>query len=169
MRSRRGFTLVELILVMIVIFAVAAVVGPRYTDFFPSFQLKKSTEHLLAWARKARADAATTGTRQRLMLDIDHRKYWIENEPRPIKDPGTFVPLGGSWGEETFPDPVRFDSIKGAETDSANAGIRYVEFRPDGTSTDATVILVNEAGEQQTLRIVGTSSKITIETKEQQP
>src|SRR5262245_26412005 len=56
--SEGGFTLVELILVMIVVFTLATVVVPRFSDFFPSLQVRKSTEQLMAWARKARADAA---------------------------------------------------------------------------------------------------------------
>jgi Tfp pilus assembly protein FimT len=43
---------------MVVIFTLATVVAPRFSDFFPSLQVRKSTEHLFAWARKARADAA---------------------------------------------------------------------------------------------------------------
>src|SRR5436309_11781924 len=101
--SRSGFTLVELILVMIVVFTLATIVAPRFSDFFPSLQVRKSTEHLMAWARKARADAALTGARQRLLLDIANKKYWIEYEARPVKDPGKFTLLSGAWGEDFLP------------------------------------------------------------------
>ena len=168
-RRRRdsGFTLVELILVMVVIFTLATVVMPRFSDFFPSLQVRKSTEHLMAWARKARADAALTGTRQRLYLDMVNRKFWIENEPRPIKEPGRFLPLGGAWAEEPLPDGVEFETIDKAETDT-DVKIRYVEFRPDGTSTDATIVLASDNGDRQTLKIEGATSKISIEQATEQ-
>src|SRR6185295_259193 len=121
-RRRGGFTLVELILVMIVIFTLATVVAPRFSDFFPSLQVRTSTEHLFAWARKARADAAVTGVRQRLVLDSSKRTYWIEYEARPIKDPGKFTMLSGAWGEETLPEEIAFETIDGAATDPANGG-----------------------------------------------
>jgi len=105
-KRRCGFTLIELILVMIVPFTIAAVVAPRFSDFFPSFQVRKSSEQILAWARKARADAAVTGVRQRLVIDPAARKYWIEYESRPMKDPGKFVLLSGAWGEETLPERI---------------------------------------------------------------
>jgi len=168
-RRRRGFTLVELILVMVVIFTLATVVAPRFSDFFPSLQVRKTTEHLMAWARKARADAALTGTRQRLYLDTAKRKFWIENEPRPIKDPGKFVALVGAWAEEFLPDGVEIDRIDKAETDPAGNSVRYVEFRPDGTSSDAVIVLANDSGERQTLKIEGTTSKISIEQAAEQP
>jgi prepilin-type N-terminal cleavage/methylation domain-containing protein len=168
-KRRRGFTLVELIIVMIVIFTLATIVAPRFSDFFPSLQIRKSTESLLAWSRKARADAAVTGTRQRLLLDTANRRYWIEYEARPIKEPGKFTALSGAWNPETLPEAVTFESIQGAETDASNGALRYVEFRPDGTSSETTVILSNDNGDRQTLRVEGATSKIYIEPAAGQP
>ena len=167
-RPERGFTLVELILVMVVIFTLATVIMPRFSDFFPSLQVRKSTEHLMAWARKARADAAITGTRQRLYVDPSKRKFWIEHEPRPIKDPGKFVALSGAWDEEILPQGVEIDSIDNGETGTNSGSARYVEFRPDGTSSDATIVLVSDNGDRQTLKIEGATSKITIDQPAEQ-
>lgn len=164
---RNGFTLIELILVMIVIFTVATVVAPRLTDFFPSFQVRKTSQRLFAWARKARADAATTGLRHRLLLDPQSEKYWIEYEARPVKEPGKFVLLSGSWGEEQFPDRVRFETIEGAETDTTRSRCRYVEFRPDGTSSEATITVANDRNDRSVLRVEGATSKVYIQTQEE--
>jgi Tfp pilus assembly protein FimT len=166
---RGGFTLVELILVMIVVFTLATVVVPRFSDFFPNLQVRKSTEQLMAWARKARADAALTGARQRLLLDIANREYWIEYEARPIKEPGKFVKLSGSWTADRLPESVTFELIEGAETDTTNSALRYIEFRPDGTSSDATVTISNDAGDRQVLRVEPTTSKISIAQAAVQP
>lgn len=166
-RRQRGFTLVELILVMIVIFTLATVVAPRFSDFFPSLQVRKSADQLFAWARKARADAAVTGLRQRLVMDSSKRRYWIEYEARPIKDPGKFTALSGAWEAETLPEEIAFETIDGAETDPGNGAKRYIEFRPDGTSSDATVILSNESGDRATLRVEGATSKVYIQPQEQ--
>ncbi len=164
---RAGFTLVELILVMIVIFTVATVVAPRLTDFFPGFQVRKTSQRLFAWARKARADAATTGLRQRLLMDPSSGKFWIEYEARPFKEPGKFVMLGGSWGEEQFPDRVKFESIEGAEKDTTRSACRYVEFRPDGTSTEATIGIVNDRNDRSVLKVEGASSKVYIQSEDE--
>jgi len=123
----------------------------------------------MAWARKARTDAALTGTRQRLCLDPSKGRFWIENEPRPIKDPGKFVALSGSWTEEVLPQGVEIESIAKAETDASSSSVRYVEFRPDGTSSDATIVLSSDNGDRQTLRIEGATSKIYIEQPAEQP
>ena len=52
-RREGGFTLVELLLVMGVIFVLTAVVAPRFSDFVPSLRLKKTVDRLFAWAQKA--------------------------------------------------------------------------------------------------------------------
>ncbi len=159
----RGFTLIELILVMIVIFTLAAIITPRFSDSFPSLQVRTSAERLFSWARKARADAAVTGARQRLVMDSEKKKFWLEVEMRPIKEPGKFTKLSGAWEERFLPDEVAFETIDGPETDPNNSALRYLEFRPDGTSSEATIILSNENGDRQTLRVEKATSKIYIE------
>ena len=77
--------------------------------------------------------------------------------------PALFTKLTGAWGEGLIPDEVSFETIEGAETDPNNSAVRYLEFRPDGTSSEATVILSNENGDRQTLRIEAATSKIYIE------
>ena len=164
MRGRRsGFTLIELILVMIVIFTLATIVAPRFTDSVPSHQVRTSTGRLFAWARKACSDAALTGCRQRVVMDSAKKTFWIEVEMRPIKEPGKFTKLSGSWGEEFLPDEVAFETIDGPETDPNNSALRYLEFRPDGTSSEATIIVSNENGDRQTLRVEAATSKVYIE------
>jgi Tfp pilus assembly protein FimT len=164
--SRGGFTLFELIIVMIIVFTLAAIVAPRFSDFFPSFQVRKSTEHLMAWARKARADAATTGLRQRLMVDAKARKFWIEYEARPVKEPGKFVLLAGAWGEEQMPDAVIVESVEGFDTSTTSQGAQYLEFLPDGTTKDAAIVLADDSGDTGTLKVEGATSKIYIQPVE---
>lgn len=166
---RGGFTLIELILVMIVVFTLATVVAPRFSDFFPSFQVRKSTDQLMAWARKARADAALTGTRQRLYLDATNREYWIEVESRPIKEPGKFVKLSGAWNPETLPQAVVFETVEIKEAETESGAVKYIEFRPDGTSSEATVTISNDVGDRQVLRVEAATSKIFIEQAAVQP
>jgi Tfp pilus assembly protein FimT len=152
-------TLLELILVMMVLFVLAAVVAPRFSDSFPALQVRKTADHLLAWARKARSDAATTGLRQRLVIDSQKRKFWIEVEADPFKNPGKFVLVRGAWDEETLAEEIVFESLEGFERDGQKASL---EFRPDGTSEDATLVVANERGDRRTIKVVGASSRVAI-------
>jgi general secretion pathway protein H len=163
-RNRRGgMTLVELILVMIVIFALATVVAPRFTNAFPALQVRSAADHLLAWARKARADAALTGARHRLVVDPAARKFWMEREPKPLKEPGKFVKIEGAWAEEALPGEVRFESTEGAEEDGPR---RFLEFRADGTCTDATLVVANDQGDRREIEVTGATGRIVIRNPE---
>jgi type II secretion system protein H len=161
-RSARGFTLVELILVMVVLLAVTAVVAPRFSDSFPSLQVRKSADRIFAWARKARADAAETGARHRLVLEPERRAFWIEREAKPLKEPGKFTPLGGAWEEETLPPEVVLAVAEGLETDPSNSKRRYAEFLPDGTATGGTVEVSHEKGDRRQVKIVAATSGISV-------
>src|SRR5262245_4331038 len=98
-RGARGMTLLELVLVMMVILTLAAVVAPRFSDFFPSLQVKSAANVLLATAGKARADAVLTGVRHRLVVDGAAKTFWIALEAKPMKEPGKFEKIGGAWDD----------------------------------------------------------------------
>jgi hypothetical protein len=148
---------------MIVIFTIATVAAPRMTDFFPSLQVRKTTDRVFAWARKARADAALRRSAHRLVIDPATRKYWIEYEPRPLKEPGKFEELGGTWQPEETPEGVEFESLDGLKSKS---GRKVLEFQADGTTDDATIILANDRGDRRTIKVTGATGRIVIEPEE---
>jgi Tfp pilus assembly protein FimT len=164
--ARRGASLLELILVMVVIFTISTVVAPRFSDFFPSLQVGKTTDRVFAWVRKARADAALTGAAHRFCIDPNTRRYWIEYEPRPLKEPGKFKELGGTWEPEETPDGVEFETLQGFDSKS---GRQVLEFRADGTTDDATITLANDRGDRRTIKITGASGRIVIEPIKEGP
>jgi len=166
MKRRRGFTLLEILLVMGMIFVLAAVVVPRFSDYVPALRVKKTTDRIFSWAQKARADAATTGCRQRLVFDSKAKKFWLEYEARPFKDPGKFSALAG-WDEELIPDEVELETLEGLEDDPDNGLRKVLEFRPDGTAEDATITISNDRGDRATIKVVAATSRVYIEAPPQ--
>jgi hypothetical protein len=163
-RGEGGFTLVELILVMGVIFVLAAVVAPRFSDYVPALRVQKTSDQIMAWAQKTRSDAATTGLRQRLVFDPQLKEYWIEYEARPFREPDVFVKLAGSWERERLPDEVDL-SLEGLES---GLGLqRYLEFRPDGTAADALITISNDRGDRVSIKVVGATSRVTVEVAQE--
>jgi Tfp pilus assembly protein FimT len=163
----RGVTLVEMILVMMVIFTLAAAVAPRFSEFVPSLQVRTAAERLFAWSGKARAEAALSGCRHRLVLEPQARTFWIAWESKPLKKPGKFERLLGAWDKETLPGDVVFDALVGFETDPDAPGTRYVEFDPDGTSAEASVDVANDRGDRRTLRIAAATGAASVGTPEE--
>jgi len=145
---------------MVVLFTLAGVVAPRFSNFFPALQVRESADQILAWALKARSDAATTGLRHRLVFNPSARKYWIEIEANPFKESGKFTVLRGAWGEEILPDDVTLQLAEGFDGDGTKA---HLEFLPDGTTDDAAIVVSNEQGDTRTIRVIGATSRVFIE------
>jgi Tfp pilus assembly protein FimT len=162
MSRRRGATLLEMVLVMMVIFTLAAVVAPRFSDFFPALQLRETANTLLATAGKARADAALTGSRHRLVVDPAARRFWIAYESSPVKEPGQFEKLGGAWPEEELPRDVVLEAFEGFDSDKDAK--RFVEFRPDGSAKEASITLANANGDRRRLKISAATGAARLET-----
>jgi Tfp pilus assembly protein FimT len=159
---RSGFTLLELILVMVIAITLCAVIGPRFTDSFPALELGRSADRIFAWARKARSEAALTGLRHRFVFDPPRHSFWIEREANPFRDPGKFVPLQGDWSEDSIPDEVTFEALEGLDPDPAHAALKVLEFRPDGTTSDARIVLSN-GRDRRTIVVVGSTSKMALD------
>jgi Tfp pilus assembly protein FimT len=151
-----------MILVMMIIFTLATVVLPRFSEFFPSLQVRTAADRLLAWSGKARAEAALTGTRHRLVLDPAGRAFWISWEPKPLKEPGKFERLEGAWDRETLPTDVVFETLEGFETDPDAPATRYLEFDPDGSAVEASVDVANDRGDRRTLRVAAATGAASL-------
>lgn len=159
-------TLLELLLVMAILVVFAAVLAPRFTDFFPGLQVDRTARTVLAWAKKVRADAALTGARQRLVFDFEKRQYWIEYQDDPLRHPDQFVRRGGAWKAEGYPEAVTLRAIEGFQGED---GRTLLEFFPDGTAQDAVLLVANDRGDEQTILVTGVTSRVEILTKEVEP
>src|SRR3972149_7029108 len=94
-----GFTLYEVIVVLVVLVVLAGIVAPSFGRVLPSVKVSKSADEFLATAEKARTDAALTGRRHRLRIEKEavppeeRPGYWFEYEPDPLGNPALFCRL----------------------------------------------------------------------------
>jgi Tfp pilus assembly protein FimT len=144
---------------MIILFVVAGVAAPRFSDFFPALQVGTTAGRIVAWARKARSDAALTGAAYRLVFDEEGKRYWLEFQRRPFLEPELFERVGGSWDEEPIPEDVILEGLDALEEEG---GFRYLEFRPDGTAEDVEFAVTNDRGDRRTIRVVRSTGQVTV-------
>lgn len=153
-RPEAGFTLYEVVVVLIVVLVVSAVLIPSFTGFLPSARVRKAGDGLLSTLGKARFDAALTARRLRVIFTKGETpSYRIVYEPDPMNEPATFRAIPGEWGTKTeLPEGVSFQSIEGSETDPQTSE-EFLEFSADGTAPAATIVLAHENGEKVTLEV----------------
>lgn len=130
-----GFTLLELILIMVVICTVLAVAAPSLRGFFASRQTADEAAHIVALTQFARSQAVTEGRVYRLNFDLERGVYWLTSERG-----GTFVALDNEIGR-------RFFLPAGMRAGWLDEDRDHVAFYADGGTDAATLQLVGLQGE----------------------
>jgi len=103
MKSTRGFTLFELILVMLIMTIAMAIVAPSLAEFLHSRKSTNAVNQILALARHARAQALAEGKVYRLHVDTQAGEYWIES-----KEGAGFAAVEGENGQHfSFPEGMK--------------------------------------------------------------
>ena len=138
---RRGFTLIEVILVMLILSIAAAVAVPTLARFSRGRQSTDAVEHMISVIQYAQDQSAATGFPYRFHVDAKSGTYWIES-----RRDGVFVRLSNDFGQ-TFNIPADYTASWDGPKEIATQG--YIEFEPDG-GHDVAVIKLTDAKGQTT-------------------
>ena len=137
-RNRRGFTLLELVLVMVILSTVLAMAAPSLRGFFASRQTHDTAAQILALTQLARSQAISEGIIYRLNFDTRERTYWLT-----AQQAGTFEKLKTGFGQIfTLPKDMVME-LEGIEEQDSEM---FLAFTPQGTVTAGTVRLIDRGG-----------------------
>ncbi len=146
----KGFTLVEIIVVVVIISVLAAMAVPRMYAGNSSSKLRGSARQLLVAAQYARDFAATRRSKCRLTIDPQQQQSALTFQPAPPRNPGKFVPLATSLGKvQHLPKGIRFARVwiqprqSLAQTDQLSKKLDYITFDPDGQADAAALEITN--------------------------
>jgi prepilin-type N-terminal cleavage/methylation domain-containing protein len=133
-----GFTLLELIIVLVILSTVLALAGPKLKGFFASRQLPDTAAQILALTQYARTQAISDGIVYRLNFNRERRTYWLT-----VWRKGKFQDISSDLGRTyTLPKDIAFE-LKDLDKEGSE---EYVEFKPEGTATAATIRLIEHSG-----------------------
>lgn len=160
-RHRRGFSLVELILVMLLLSLIAGLMAPSFSKMLPGAKMRAASTEFQAVINKLRADASITMRRYRLHFSASERKYWVTIETDPLQKPGSFeAPTGALEGDFVLPDDVAFESFSGVP--QIEDGGSAITFKADGSTDAATIVMGMEDGTRRTFTIDAATAKVTV-------
>jgi prepilin-type N-terminal cleavage/methylation domain-containing protein len=136
--TKNGFTLLELILVMVILSTVLAMAAPSLSGFFGSRQTHDTAAQILALTQLARSQAISEGITYRLNFDTTERTYWLT-----AQQAGTFEQLEIGLGQIfTLPKDMVMELEDVEEEDME----KFLQFTPQGTVTAATIRLIDRRG-----------------------
>src|SRR2546425_9190937 len=138
-KSRNGFPLLELILVMVIICTALAIVAPSLRGFWLGSQAKNAARQILALTEWARSQAVADGRVYRLNINQQAGTYWLTAE-----DGGSFLSLGSEFGRLfRVPEECRVEL-----TALLGSGLDFLEFYPNGRVTPAMIRLTDTRGSE---------------------
>jgi len=136
--GREGFTLLELILVMLILSTVLAMAAPSLRGFFGSRKTHDEAARLLALTQFARSQAISEGIIYRLNFDTSERTYWLTSQQT-----GVFEELKTEFGTVfTFPNDITVE-LEDVDKDDNEM---FFAFTPQGTITAGTIRLIDRRG-----------------------
>jgi type II secretion system protein H len=145
-RRKGGFTIVEVLGVLVVVGLIATMVTVNWQALFPRSQLNSSVRALAATLQGTRSDAIARSAEFQIQYDLEHQRYRVVTPYRlgggVAANEEDRLPL--DWTD--LPKGVRFArvSIDGVDYD---AGVVMVRFDPLGGANGHVVVLHQEAFE----------------------
>jgi type II secretion system protein H len=126
-QSRRGFTLLELVVVMLLLTIVMAMTAPALRNFWKGNRVKDAGDQLAAMTRLARTSAISDGMMYRLAIDEDGKGYALM-----MLQGQAFVLAPGHDYE--LPAEVQIEVMK-----SDGSSALWIDFHPSGRTEPATI------------------------------
>ena len=153
----RGFTLLELVVVVLLIGLISALVMPRMAASLPGVQLKSSARAVAASLRYARSQAVFESTPYVTIFDNSRKLLAVAPMEKPTEAgeaDSLRVILNGSPLQKVyeFPDEVAFAVSNNSDADEERELVP-IFFFPRGDSTGGTLVLKNMRRKHYTVTV----------------
>lgn len=129
-RHNRGFTIIELIVVLVIMVAAAAITGPNLIRGLAGVKLKAAARDVASALRHSRSYAVITARESEFHLDLEKNSYRVSGKKKLYR----------------LSDSVRLKLVT-AESEITGVEEGVIRFFPDGSSTGGRVTL--EADERK--------------------
>lgn len=136
LRCRKGFTLIEVLLVTALLMIVIGLAAPNFSSTYNRLQLQRSAQDLKYLMQYAQSRAVIRQSLMHLEFDDEHKAYWLTQKAKgPEKEEeGSFERLSGRLGRKyTITDGINIQTQG-----------RTISFYPDGQIDKRRLRLCND-------------------------
>lgn len=146
----RGFTLIELVIVLSIIAILSAAVVPVFNASFASVETDHAVRDLVAFIKYGQERAVTDTTEYRLYLVQDTGEYRLLRFKGFEDEEKLFEPLDEPQGKTMrLPRRLEIDRLNARKDRLRDA--HYIAFYPNGACDEATISL--RRGNERSIRI----------------
>ena len=174
--KKHGFTLIELIVIIVIMGAMASVAVPTYSRYWERTRFMGVVRDIADLMGDARERAISKDTMVAVHFDSRMQTFVMEvTPPSPPSDlPQAFTQgeegglaqkygTGGMRGYQPREGTVIREFSLGSGGGSNTVSEESLHFRGDGTCEGARLVILNEKGFAATIQILPTTGQITIQ------
>lgn len=162
-RNMRGFTLIELILVMVLIGITMAFAVPRFSNFAFSDPLKQTTRKLTLLITQASRLAVRTSRPYFLEYDSQTRRFKVLPVEKKESGEGDFVSdEQDHLPTLQLPDSVLLTDVSFAATEKKSSESFSLRFSDKGYLEPCLIHIRDQGGDQMTLKLSPFVGNVTI-------
>ena len=126
--SNKGFTIIELVLVIFIIGLVLAMIFPRLPGL-DGGSLRQSSRHFIRTVQVVMNRATSTKRLYRLNYDLENEQYWAT----VLGPEGEFVPIDATVSRRTrLREPIDLQDVITVRQGRVIEGEAYTQFYPSG-------------------------------------
>lgn len=153
--NKRGVTLLELIIVMVIIGIGATLLAPGIGSWIPIYRLKGATRDVVSMLRTAQMKAVSTNLEYRVYFNAGERMYWIER--------GNQSSNSTNWvGTTAVDNAAREGNINILPSGVTINFTGFKEFNPNSTSSSGSLTLTNSKGSTREITLTPSTGRIII-------
>ncbi len=151
-RGARGFTLLELMVVLIIIMVMVTAVVPNLDMLSPKYSLRAGAREIAATIESIRSQSVLIGKTFSIVYDLEEQQYWILM-PQELDEYGepTDNEREIAGRKRDLPAGVEIVEVVSADNDSHKGAEVQFDFSPFG-NTGSHVVVV-QYGEEEDMRI----------------
>jgi prepilin-type N-terminal cleavage/methylation domain-containing protein len=147
--NKKGITLIELIIVMVIIAIGATLMVPSIGAWLPKYRLKSATRDIVSMMRVAQMKAVSSNTEYRVKFDQPGGSYILQYR----------TTAGGPWTDEGIAQQLP----TGIQIFNLNPAGFNAEFNPNSTATSGSLVLKNTKGAQRTITVLSTTGRVSVD------
>ncbi len=148
---KQGFTLLEIVVVILIMGILASVVGPALSGVSPKYRLRAAARDVGSNINHVRSLASATGKLFVLHYDLETQKYWMVHPPEPDEDPDMDIADRQQGTVNSMPIGVTIDEIFLPDGSSETGG--ELDLRIDPLGNEGSHILVLKNNDDQIITI----------------